>query len=462
MTIRLALALGLGLLSAPSSAQVVERGSDLFRKAPVEIKLDAIPTNSLVVMLMRDVMRVPYVIQPDVLKDARPVSVNLTMKRDDIPLTVVRFVRSLGFEVTLRSGTVYVGAGKTGSGFSDPMQPAPDAAAPVASASPLAPAAPQAASAEPPAPRAAFAYVPSHRDPAYLATVLQPLFPAALFGPRDQARSSAPEQTVATLDPVDILLVSGLPDDLERIRLAIAALDRPRALVAVKAVVMQVSSGESRGSALSVIASLAGDRLQVRSFADALPGAQQATLAVGAVQAVLSAVKEDNRFKVVASPNISVLSGSSAVINAGSQVPTLGAVVVTDGGSTQSVVYRDSGITLDVRPTERGGLIYLDVRQERSNFVPTSNGVDNSPTLQTASVTAQSVLAPGESVILAGLSEDSASNVRQGIFGGLLGVRSREKSESELVVVLQADLVPVAAARPGEFLSLDPPPPEVL
>lgn len=452
---KLVLALSAAILTSPAgiSAQQVETFEPA---APLSIQLDGIPTSALVVMLMRDVMRVPYVISPDVLSDRRPTSVRLIIPRNEIPQRVVAYLRQAGFVVQLQAGTVYVSrtaSAATADPFADTVPSGSPLAQPPAYSG-MDPANLNAA-AELEKEDALAAYVPAHREPAYFAQVLSPLFPAVSFGAREGAEADSSAQMIAGRSGPDILMLAGPLTELVKVELALAQLDRPRPMVAVKAVVMQVSDSRQRGSALSILASIAGGRLEAGSGSlNALAGSQFVRLSTGALSAVLSAVRDDSRFQVIASPNLSALSGSVATINAGSQVPTVGSVIVSEGIASQSVVYRDSGITLQVRPTVRGGLIELDVRQERSNFVPTTNGVDNSPTLQTASVSAQAIIAPGESIVLAGLTENSEGHRREGFFGGLIGARSRDKAESELVVMLQAELVPLGEVIPAELVWL--------
>lgn len=473
----IAAALALASIAQPAIAQkqVVERGSDFFLSAPIKVQLDGIPTGTLVVMLLRDVMRVPYVIAPDVLSDRRATSVNLLIPRNEIPVRVVSYLRRTGFTVELVGGTVYVG--RKGSRFGSAGQnqdlgfPDPETrgSAFVPSGSPVAlgradmPVASQIevqgsspgpiADVPSPVAHSILAYIPAHRDPAYLSSVLAPLLPGLTFGGRDQARVSGGDQ-VANTDQLDTLVMTGPDDDLARARRLIVQLDRARPMVAVKAVVMQVSDIRNRGSALSLLVKVAGGKLSVGSFPTEAPASQFIRVSTAAVQALLSAVREDSRFRVVATPNLAALSGASASMNSGSQVPTIGSVAVNDGGAVQSVVYRDSGISLIVRPVVRGDLIELDVQQERSTFTRTTTGVEDSPTLNKASASALVTLKSGESVVLAGLTETSDGNTREGLLGGLLGVRSREHSNSELLVVLQAELVPLPDARPGEFIDI--------
>jgi hypothetical protein len=480
-------ALLLGVIAAPLAAQSPGPGVIIDRApaplAPIAIQLDGIPTSSLVTMLMRDVMRVPYVIAPDVLSDRRPTSVRLIIPRNKVPESVVGYLRRSGFTVQLEGGTVYVGRAN-GRGFAaggtavqngstpwgSPLSPAQNPITPQwqgpshVDVKTELPAADQAeryshSDGEPvivDGPQRLLAYSPAHRAPDFLAAVIAPLFPKVTLGARSEPKANQESASIAPSDAPDLLVLGGSRSDLARVRRLIVALDRPRPLVAVKAVVMQVQDIHSRGSALSILASFAGGKAQVGSYPNDPPASQFMRLSLGAVKAVLSAVREDSRFKVVASPNLSALSGATATMNSGSQVPTIGAVSIAEGGTpVQSVIYRDSGITLTIRPVVRGDMVELSVREERSTFVPTTTGVEDSPTLQKSSVDAQVVLKSGESVVLAGLTEESAGNRREGLFGGLLGVRGRDKSKSELLVVLQAEIVPTSDVPPGVFIDLE-------
>lgn len=489
------LALALAIASSPALAappQRIDRGEGV-QLAPVVVQLDGVPTGSLVTMLLRDIMRVPYVIAPDVLADRRPTSVRLIMPRHQIPQKVVGFLRASGLSVALEGGTVYVGRrghrwsagvgaaapgrqlqnpealGRAGADVPsgspvdlgsriypvarpEPYQAPEPGPSPVVSAAPSMPSGPVPDMA---GPQELLGYIPAHRSPAYLASVIQAVLPGIKIGAREQVRGNSDQGVVESRDVPDVLVLAGGLDELGRARRLIELLDRPRPMVAVKAVVMQVQDVQARGSALSILASFAGGKVKVGSYGAEPPGSQFVRIASGAVSAVLSAVREDSRFKVVATPNLAALSGATATMNAGSQVPTVGSVSIAEGGTpVQSVVYRDSGITLTVRPTVRGELVELQVEEERSTFVRTTTGVEDSPTLQKSSASASVVLKSGESVVLSGLTEQSNGNRREGLFGGLLGVRSRDKSESELLVVLTAEIVPTPSAGPGQFVPI--------
>jgi len=432
----------LALASAPVAAQqVVVRAPS----APVRLQVDAIPMNQLVGLLMRDVMQVPYVISSEVLADSRLVSVNLTIPRDDIPVKVVHYLRSLGLTVTLRGGTVYVTKGPVAAiapagQFGDNMGLSPVGPASAGPVSlPPAPVLP---------PESVAIVRPAHRSVLELTDVLAVAVPGALVAAR---RASEPQpngaaEIVPRAEP-DELVISGNLDSVALAVELVKSLDKPRPMVQVRAVVFEVRTSKTRRSALSALMSLGPLKL---GSGDGLPvGDQFVRIATGGLSAVLSATNGDGRFKIVAEPALAILSGSTGSINSGADVPTIGAVTFAEDGSpVRSVVYRSSGLSMTVTPRVRGGEIELVVVQERSAFVRTQSGVNDSPTLTTSRSSSTIAVAPGETIAISGLDLRSNTTSRSGFLGGLIGARSKEAEESQLLLVLQADTI--GQARHGE------------
>lgn len=429
--------------------------------APVRVQLEGVPTGALVTILMRDVMKVPYVIAPEVLADKKPVSVNLVMPRRELPVRVVRFLRGIGLTVGIDGGTVYVKKGNTQSATGAPSVPIGSPLAPAHSAPPVAYAAPIASnnvsrspqlseSQSPIAarsePESVFAIIrPAHRPPLELAEVITSLLPGLTVSARNDPRGEGAEVRVRFEG--DALAIGGHPDDIKRAIEVAKALDKPRPQVEIRAVLFEVRNTATRSSALSILAEVAGASIEV-STGPAI-GNQLVRFSTGGLQAVLAATRSDGRFKVIAEPSLAALSGATATINAGSQVPTLGAVsYAEDGTAVRSVVYRDSGVSLTVSPVVRSGEIELTVEQERSSFARTTTGVDDSPTLNRATASTQLALRPGETIALAGLKENSDGEGKQRALFGLLGGRTSEKTEAELLLLIQADLGPLRPAQP--------------
>jgi general secretion pathway protein D len=459
-------ALAFALLAAPAHSSTLP-----YTPGPVRVQLDSMPTGALVTMLMRDVMGVPYVIAPDVLANTKPVSVNLVMPRNDLPVRVVQFLRSLGLVVKLRGGTVYVSGapiaeygGASSSQFVQaPPSPFQGSPAPMAPSMPSMFAGPEvplpssspvtAVADEPPGIVAIIE--PAHRSPSELADVVRSVLPGLSIAVREV---SAPQgdRIVDRLEPT-VLVLSGTKRDISMASQLVRSIDKPRAAVAIKAVLFEIRTSKARGSALSLLASVLSGKVGLGINAGEAGGDQFVKIAAGGVSAVLSAVRTDGRFQVVAEPSLAAVSGASASINSGSQVPTIGEVSYSENGTPiRSVVYRDSGVSLTVTPTVRRGEIELRVQQERSTFARTENGVNDSPTLNKSTARSLIAIAPGETVAIAGLDERSDTSSRDGFLGGALGSRKREEGTSQLVLLVQADIAPDGRKGEPSIQVLDP------
>ncbi|WP_459662071.1 type II secretion system protein GspD [Novosphingobium sp. 11B] len=411
---------------------------------------------------MRDVMGVPYVIAPDVLADQKPVSVNLVMPRADLPMKVVGFLRSLGLVVKLSGGTVFVShkpLAQVGGAVNMPsaayaMQPmqasvsqamAPTPATPSGSPFSAGPSEVPALSQSPVSavadePVGVVAVIePAHRSPVELADMVRAVLPGLSIAVREASQPQG-SQIVDRLEP-SVLVLSGTKSQISMASQLVRAVDRPRAAVAIKAVLFEVRTSKARGSALSLLSEVLGGRVGLGINPGGTGGDQFVKIATGGVSAVLSAVRTDGRFQIVAEPSLSALSGATATINSGSQVPTIGEVTYTDNGQPiRSVVYRDSGVSLTVTPTVRRGEIEMRVLQERSTFSRTETGVNDTPTLNKSTASSVVAIRPGETVAIAGLDERSDNSTRDGFFGGLLGSRQRDQGSSQLLLLVQADL----------------------
>lgn len=447
------LCVGVWIVAAASAQTRVERPI-VQQVKPYAVQLDAVPLSTLVTMLMRDVLRVPYVIAPDVLTDNRPITVNLEIPRDAVALTVVRYLRSMGLTVTLNGGTVYVARGGQFGGANVPSGSPLDGSmgAQTSPAMPIAPMAPIAQASPPKVDHPVMIARLAYRSPGELAQLVRPLFEDITVAHHDGTKPREGAQSIASALEPDALVVSGPSKTLDRVEAFIRAMDTPRPVVAIKGVVLQVSTTTNSSSALNVLASVLGGRVQFGMNSAAPAGDSFVRLAVGGVSAVLSAVSGDGRFHVVAEPSLVASSGSTATLNSGEQVPTLGAVTYSENGQPiRSVVYRDSGVSLTVTPTVRRGDILLDVAQERSAFARTTTGVDDSPTLSKSAVKGTFTIQPGETVAFAGLEERTSSDRKSGIFGGLFRTKARERADSKLVVMLEAHTVDLDTRKQPEF-----------
>jgi type II secretory pathway component GspD/PulD (secretin) len=188
------------------------------------------------------------------------------------------------------------------------------------------------------------------------------------------------------------------------------------------------------------LANLAGGRLNI-GLGSASASGNFLQLKNTALDAIYSALSNDSRFKVVSSPSLRIRSGSSGKFAVGQDVPVLGAVSYPTGAgqAVQSVEYRSSGVIFNIQPTVRDSVIDLDIDQQLSNFVSTTTGVNNSPTLTKRALRTSISMQDGDVVVLGGLTENKDGDSRDGLafLPRALHSRSKDAARSEILLVLQ-------------------------
>ncbi|EMF0717553.1 pilus assembly protein N-terminal domain-containing protein [Citrobacter freundii] len=174
----------------------------------------------------------------------------------------------------------------------------------------------------------------------------------------------------------------------------------------------------------------------------------------GNISTVINAVKNDSIARVLAQPNLTVLSGEYASFLVGGEIPI---VVDSGGNSSTSVEYKEYGIRLNIgAKVNRNDKIRLFVANELSNV--TGSYTYNSysiPTINTRRTQSTIELADGDSFVIGGLlSESDKESLSKVPYAGeipILGAFARssqaEREKSELVVFATVKLVkPVSAA----------------
>ena len=165
----------------------------------------------------------------------------------------------------------------------------------------------------------------------------------------------------------------------------------------------------------------------------------------------LSQVTEVN---VLSSPAVLVLDNQNARLQVGDQVPitTQAQQSALTGGASlvNTIEYRDTGVTLDVRPrVNASGLVTLEISQEVSSVVATTTSTINSPTIQQRLINSTVAINNGETVVLGGLIRTDDIEDKGGIpflndlpvVGNLFGSQSNTINRTELLVILTPRVV---------------------
>lgn len=293
-------------------------------------------------------------------------------------------------------------------------------------------------------------YRPRFRSVAYLVDLLSPVFQAEAFTvqrgvkspdnqPAPQTQSDAGGSAFSLIDKnPDAFIFRGDAKAQGRLRKLLAQIDTPTPELLVKAVIYEVSTDQTEKSALSLALSVLGGKLQIGR---AVAGDFSAVVKLASIDAVLDVLATDSRFKVVSSPHLRVKSGEKARLTVGTETPILGSAQVDrNGNPVQSVEYRPSGVILDLRPEIRGDVSDLRINQQISNFIPTTNGVNNSPTLIKRELMTSVGVKSDDVLVLGGLDEDKRTEDRKGMpcLPDWLGSSGKSESKTEVLLILQA------------------------
>ncbi|RMF61984.1 MAG: hypothetical protein D6743_12765, partial [Calditrichaeota bacterium] len=176
--------------------------------------------------------------------------------------------------------------------------------------------------------------------------------------------------------------------------------------------------------------------------------------------ALLRTFETLDKGEVIANPQIQVMDGQKGKVKVGTNF----FLTTRDfAGNTRFTEY-ESGVILTVTPTVIGEgdstFIHLDIHAERSDVFPDPVAVTKSITESNTQV----LLLNGEETVIAGLFSHEVKNTRRGIpvlkdlppwFFGLrylFGFESKSVKKKELIIILQASVLPTVGERIGKRL----------
>ena len=173
------------------------------------------------------------------------------------------------------------------------------------------------------------------------------------------------------------------------------------------------------------------------------------------IAATLTALETLTKINVVSAPKLMVLNNQTASLQVGEQVPTLSetstSTIGTNAPQVNSIDYRDTGIILKITPrVNSSGVVLLDLSQEVSAVVPSTNSEDiGSPTISTRKIATSVAVQDGEVIALGGLISNSVNDIQSGIpflsrikiLNSLFGSTNNNHTKTELIVLLRPRVV---------------------
>lgn len=240
--------------------------------------------------------------------------------------------------------------------------------------------------------------------------------------------------------PAGALLVLSSPEKrVAEVLSIVEALDLAPRNVEVSASFVEVSASSSSSRGLSLVASVLSARLGL----SVLPSSGVASVSSGGYQVVLDALAADGRFKQVSNSRIVGDESEKMSLIVGDETPTISSTGKDQqGGLIQTIVYRPSGVILDVLPKVLGsGALSLLVDGQVSAFQTTVNGVAGSPTLVKRQVKTSVSLLDGQVLLIGGLDDSKLASNDSGF--SFLPSSWRNKTGSNL----KTDLVLILSAK---------------
>ena len=361
---------------------------------------------------------------------SRSVTLNVSLQPETLGAFITGFMADQGLFVNERDGVSYISTKQASLGPSNP------------------PAGPTSFDAVRPSSGSSILDAPISAELSHAKVNLEPLPPAVrIFKPS----RSTPASLCDALNKVflnschstSVAVVLTHSQHLEVISELATKLDIKPTLVDVSATFVEVTGSKRDGFGFNLVANVLGGSLGMNLGATA--DTSTITIKGANFTALLDILRSDGRFKQVASPSGRVASGSPFNIAIGDEVPTLsGQSRDNTGQVTSQVVYRPSGVLLNVQPvaiTENDSpMVATTVDAQVSSFSKTESGVNGSPTLSKRQVKTSLVLADGEVAVIGGLTGSRGVSSRSSFFGATLGSRDDEQS-TDLVLLLSARVV---------------------
>ncbi len=390
------------LLGAPAIAAVSPG-------APVSFSFAAIPVRDFAQATFRDMLGRDYVISNDLLALDKRVSISVKgLEPNKVAPFVDRVLRVQGVTVQDRDGVFFLDVVRTGQAGD--------------------PASPGSALDKPPAPEVPDTLVVrlKHRAPTAMVELVNAAFGSSVARP-------AGGSSLVLVAPADRMKM------LSRL---VVQLDTPVPSVEVKASFIEVVRSEETARGVALVA----NAVSRRGLAVTLdPGTGSASFKAGSYELLLDALDGDGRFRQVSRSRIVGDELERLSLSVGDETPTLGRSSRDQAGNlVQDVVYRPSGVLLDVVARVLGsGRVSLQVDGQVSAFQSTLTGVENSPTLVKRQVKTALSLDDGEVLVIGGLDDSKVTETRSG-FSFLpksWGNRGTKNSSTELLLVLTANIL---------------------
>lgn len=422
-------------LAVVTSALVIGSAHAQTPSASLSLNFDKVPVIQLLQATYRNMLGKNYIIDPALSGDARVVTLSVKdLPKDQLKPTVDAVLRESGIAIKEVGGIPYFyQSGKSQVGLAGGVTLETPLPSPVATL--------------PHDPGQTGANAVAGQSGAVAGAMQAPVMDyeeTRFYEPRyrvpDQLQVIANAMLGTQFAPSDKVTLAGTLERVEKVAKLLDQYDTLPPEIVAKALVFEFSDSVNEGSGFQLALNVLAGKLSIGIGGAVSPGENFARFKNQTIDAVLSAVSGDGRFKLQSAPSIRVKDGAKGRITVGADVPVLAeAQLDKNGNPVQSVQYRPSGVIFDIAPRIMRERIELNLSQQLSNFQQTSTSKINSPTLTKREVSTVVGIESGDMIVLGGLDETKDTETRQGLsfLPRFLDTTKTENSKSQVLVVLQ-------------------------
>jgi len=292
---------------------------------------------------------------------------------------------------------------------------------------------------------------------------------------------------------LNALTIMARQNDINIATRIVNQLDKPKAEVMIYLELLEVTQKATENVGLLPVASLGATKGAYQLGATINPNlannglnSQTGTLAISRANVqflfpslALDLLKTSGDGKLLASPNVRVISGETGEINIGDKLtttqsalgPGLGGAAAGGAAASASGIpltqtqygYEDVGIKIKVKPRVHFNRdITLELESEVKTRIP--GGTADRPDLSQRIIKTQARLRDGETAIFGGLLKEEERKSLQGLWGiadipvlgTLLGHRDTTDEKKDVILTIRAVVVRQPDLRESDFAAFDP------
>jgi general secretion pathway protein D len=254
------------------------------------------------------------------------------------------------------------------------------------------------------------------------------------------------------------LIVVTAPENMALVRSILDQLDRIPQQVMIETIITEatLSSSDKLGVEWQFIQGRAfgtpgatGTVNQDFGLQAAKPSGFKYTLAAGALNVFLNALKTDSKFQILSTPRIFTSNGVQAQINISQSIPyVVSQQVDTNGNINYTYNFEDVGIILTVTPRiTANGYVSMDVTQTANDLQGFTSF--NAPIVNQRQATTSVAVKDGETIILGGIIRNTVTATTNKIpllgdipiLGQIFRSTTKSKDKTELLVFLTPHVV---------------------